>query len=1101
MAINKENVRSLLRQFEFRTLFIEELGWDNYETVHRIKIQDKYFTLEAVAEKRGVQIFVCQPDADGQIPAYPLRRKIDNELRKLAHEHVIIYINKNKTNQRWQWVSREPGKPSQNREEALDTNQSGEALVQKLDGIAITLNEEEALTITDVTKRLRDKFDREKVTKKFYASFKDELSGFIKFLKGIPDEEMQKWYASVMMNRLMFIYFIEKQGFLNGDQDYLKTKLQEFKRTGENKYYREFLCPLFFSGFALKEDDRQPETRKLLGKVPYLNGGLFLEHEIETLHGKNIIIPDSAFSKLFAFFDLYKWHLDDRPISAGDEINPEILGYIFEKYTNQKQMGAYYTKEDITEYISKNTIIPYLFDEAKRQCKIAFEPNVSVWKLLQDDPDRYIYDAVRRGVIDADGKIIPESKLPDFVQVGMKDPKARMFDKRYNLGDAQFFDDLGNSLSLPTETWREYVERRNRCLDLRNKLKGGEVHDINDLITYNLNIRQFAQDVIETCEGPELLKAFWKAICEVTILDPTCGSGAFLFAALNILEPLYYACLARMQVFVEELEASGKQHRPEKFCDFRNVLDKIEQHPNRRYFILKSIIVNNLYGVDIMDEATEICKLRFFLKLVAQLETPEKIEPLPDIDFNIRAGNTLVGYATAADVQKAMTDEGTQGQARLVYDDEKSTYSRLVEKLDDVKALVEQFRKQQIELGGEVTKGAKDTLKTKLKDVEQELNRYLATEYGIDLNKKAVYKRWMESHKPFHWFVEFYGIMRKGGFDVIIGNPPYVEYCKVEKEYSVKGFGTLYCGNVYAFTIERTIAILKNHSRWSFIIPMSAFCTQRMDLLKKLIIDCSMCWIPFFGNRPSTLFSGSQQNLCIPIGKVSKNGSIHYTSKHNRWAVEERSVVFQRISFEIIVESNELFHKFGFNIENRILRKVCKIKNVIPQQVKTSRYPVYYSNAGGYWLHSITKLIHPQISKDKCIYLANRDTQHIFCSMINSSLFFWYWESVGDCYHVTNKEILTIGVPQLPSDVNVLESKLKMLLSDYANKMSVIEKREKTGLTKQEEFYPKYSKSIIDEIDQVLAKHFGFTNEELDFIINYDIKYRMGRGAGNTEDE
>ena len=119
-----------------------------------------------------------------------------------------------------------------------------------------------------------------------------------------------------------------------------------------------------------------------------------------------------------------------------------------------------------------------------------------------------------------------------------------------------------------------------------------------------------AQDVIENCEGPELLRAFWKAITQVTILDPTCGSGAFLFAALNILEPLYEACLDRMQVFLDELEHTREKPRTERFRDFREILERIEQHPNRRYFILKSIIINNLYGVDIMEEAIEICKLR-----------------------------------------------------------------------------------------------------------------------------------------------------------------------------------------------------------------------------------------------------------------------------------------------------------------------------------------------------------------------------------------------------------------------------------------------------------------------------------------------------------
>ena len=156
----------------------------------------------------------------------------------------------------------------------------------------------------------------------------------------------------------------------------------------------------------------------------------------------------------------------------------------------------------------------------------------------------------------------------------------------------------------------------------------------------------------------------------VTILDPTCGSGAFLFAALNILEPLYEACLDRMEAFVAELDRSGEKHRPEKFSDFRNVLERVAAHPSRRYFIFKCIILNNLFGVDIMEEAVEICKLRLFLKLAAQVEPDASkenlgIEPLPDIDFNIRAGNTLVGYATADEVKRCMKEFGG-GQMKLL---------------------------------------------------------------------------------------------------------------------------------------------------------------------------------------------------------------------------------------------------------------------------------------------------------------------------------------------------------------------------------------------------------------------------------------------------
>ena len=184
----------------------------------------------------------------------------------------------------------------------------------------------------------------ERVTKRFYDHFKTEHARFLKFLQGIPDQEMKRWYVSVMLNRLMFIYFIQKKNFLNGDPDYLRTKLTESKMEGNDRYYIDFLCPLFFEGFAKPESERRGEAHSLIGKVPYLNGGIFQRHQIEELHGERIQIPDAAFEALFDFFDQYQWHLDERPLRNDNEINPDVLGYIFEKYINQKEMGAYYTK-------------------------------------------------------------------------------------------------------------------------------------------------------------------------------------------------------------------------------------------------------------------------------------------------------------------------------------------------------------------------------------------------------------------------------------------------------------------------------------------------------------------------------------------------------------------------------------------------------------------------------------------------------------------------------------------------------------------------------------------------------------------------------------
>src|SRR5437763_379511 len=143
-----------------------------------------------------------------------------------------------------------------------------------------------------------------------------------------------------------------------------------------------------------------------------------------------------------------------------------------------------------------------------------------------------------------------------------------------------------------------------------------------------------------------------------------------------------------MQAFVDDLDRSNTKHSPEKYSDFRKTLTAMQdkaRHPSPRYFILKSIILNNLYGVDIMEEATEICKLRLFLKLVAQVNAGEKIEPLPDIDFNIRAGNTLVGYATEAQLDKAL---GRIGHAEYK--------AQLLERAEAARIAFERFRQQQV---------------------------------------------------------------------------------------------------------------------------------------------------------------------------------------------------------------------------------------------------------------------------------------------------------------------------------------------------------------------------------------------------------------------
>jgi hypothetical protein len=911
-----------------------------------------------------------------------------------------------------------------------------------------------------------------------------------------------------MLNRLMFIYFIQKKGFLNNDTDYLRHKLDESKARDKDRFYQDFLCPLFFEGFAKVKEERAEKIQKLLGEIPYLNGGIFMQHQIEKQYGKDIKITDKAFEKLFDFFDTYNWHLDERPLKADNEINPDVLGYIFEKYINQKQMGAYYTKEDITEYISKNTVIPFLFDTAKKKCKVAFEGEHSIWQLLKDDPDRYIYNAIKHGIkvniYEKPPKLLETPlPLPQDIAIGLNDVSKR----------GEWNKPASSDYALPTEIWREVVARRKRYEEIHNKIVQGEISSINDFITYNLDMRQFAQDVISNAEGPDLLYAFWQAIEHVTILDPTVGSGAFLFAALNILEPLYEACLDRMESFLVEWDNSGNKNHPNYSKLFKEILNRVDKHPNHKYFIFKSIIINNLYGVDIMEEAIEICKLRLFLKLVAQVERTEHIEPLPDIDFNIRAGNTLVGFVSIEQIRHAAEQEQT-GQGRLIFGEVEKKIKQIEEKAEVADRAFQMFHKMQTEEGMSPKDftGAKETLRDRLKELSNELDQYMALEYGIDVKKKKDFEKWRNSHQPFHWFTEFYGIIKSGGFDVVIGNPPYVEYSKVKENYIVQGYKTEECGNLYAFIVERNSSLVIKKGRTGMIVPHSAICTDRMESVQHLFTQNSI-WVSTYSIRPAKLFVGVDQRLAIYVTLNDAVSPNLYSSCYYLWNEEFRPyllISIQHANISTIVFPNSIpkIHKL---IEQVLWNKITQFKSL--SESLSGRNILYFHNAPRYWIRAMDFEPYFWNERDgkqmsghvKTLHLLTKEFASVGVAVLNSSLFYWWFIILSDCRDINQREIegFPVGIEQMQEPI---KSKLtglshKLMLDLKQHKYRKEANYKATGKVVYDEFYPKHSKPIIDEIDRVLAQHYGFTDEELDFIINYDIKYRMGQDAEENNKE
>ena len=740
--LRTSEARQLLQRFDFTNLFVEELNWNNPAQTRTITIKDQddvSWQVREIAQLSGFRVFEVIPTSPSTpLPNATTQKFIWKTLDAQSVEKLVIFIDRERTQSLWYWRKREGSRFLERRHPYLK-GQPGDLFLSKLSALVIDLSELDAngnLPITETANRVRAALDIEQVTKAFFRDFQTQHAAFLESIQGISDVRDRRWYASVLLNRLMFIWFMQVKGFLDvarlpdGDRSYLPRQLKASSARGKNKFFSHFLRDLFFEGFAKPDSKRTPLGFLPLGDIPYLNGGLFLPHGIEArIEGdglasgpyQKIRIPDAAFAGLFDLFGRYSWSLNDTPGGDDREINPDVLGYIFEKYINQKEFGAYYTRPEITDYETEQTVHQLILTAARKWTDAAAQLHAA---------------GVTKGAAPRD------------------------------------FETIGDLL----------------------------LHADGGLCQHLL------QDVL-----PKL-----------SLLDPACGSGAFIVAALKTLLNLTTGLIGR---------CTAVNHRP--------VLQWIEHERKQHkapevYWLKKRIITENLYGVDIMEEAVEIAKLRLFLNLVASAEKRDQLEPLPNIEFNLLAGNSLIGLLKVdpADFEKKVSSRnlprakgGEQVRLTLAHEAElgftvestvaptsKETAAAYVaqqsarkydELLREKNRLVDLYRKSTsltqdlVALRAEI-----NAHKAKAREIldRQLLNAFQAE--GIqfhqatwDAKKKSEGKPEKRDLKiddiralqPFHWAYEFDEIMvSRGGFDAIITNPPWENWKPDAKEFFQK---------------------------------------------------------------------------------------------------------------------------------------------------------------------------------------------------------------------------------------------------------------------------------------------------------------------------
>jgi hypothetical protein len=416
-----------------------------------------------------------------------------------------------------------------------------------------------------------------------------------------------------------------------------------------------------------------------------------------------------------------------------------------------------------------------------------------------------------------------------------------------------------------------------------------------------------------------------------------------------------------------------------------------------------------------------------------------------------------------------------------------------------------------------VTAGDKEALRTRLKALDDELNQHLAAEYGVPPRNPKAFDKWLASHKPFHWFVEFYGIMSKGGFDVIIGNPPWTEYSSVRKDYTVRDYVTERCGNLHCLCTERALTLRGPSGYMSFIVQLPMANSSRMASVRNLLRqESGALYVVPFDDRPGKLFEGLEHcRSVIFVSQANRDNtvSVLHTAAYQRWASDVRAHLFPTLHYTDVKQATLLpgiFPKYARTIGESLLMKTRQEgHHRIGTLLSTRPTPhfVFYQEATGYWVKASIGL--PYYARNgqvgapahgRYLYFAQEPVAHAVSAILNSSLFYYYFIVYGDCFHLSDTLVSTFAVPsKLEEDSAITEagSRLARDMRDMARRTTI------TTTDGYEIAYDEYfvwkSKPIIDDIDRVLAEHYGFTDEELDFIINYDIKYRMGAEEGVEE--
>ena len=725
---------------------------------------------------------------------------------------------------------------------------------------------------------IEEAFSLEPVTKEFY---KEIVGIFITLIDSIQlplevdstSDNTKREFALRLLSRLLFCKFLEKKGVI--DQAIFSTTLSD-------NYYHEVLEPLFFSTLNTPKDTRDydlldPHIAALLKQIPYLNGGLFAPQKSDfyspqkpTAYHATLKVPNAPLAELFTLLESYHFSIDEStPDSQEVGLNPELLGLVFESLLSElftdnrkdstaslrKSTGSYYTPREIVQYMCRSSLYQYLLSKMDS----AFGDRVGFLAKNGDCGGKPAVITALGNSLDSPCKAPFLSQKSCREQTALESPTAnlRILEKESRAEQQSSLRvDLSTKQSNSAQAESNQINGARKACNLEKTLSQAKLESSHT-------------EKVDSSAIAEAIHALIFNHDPTTLTQPQKSQILATLQSLKVLDP---ACgsgafpIGLMQELLELGEILGDTRSP--------------------YTRKLEILQSNIYGIDIQPMATEISRLRCFLSLILE-EAPKDIKPLPNLEFKFLSANSLLPLP--------------QAPTNL----DKNIYDEIMQTLLQIR---------------------KDNFSADTKDkpiLEKDYHKAaqsLAKSLVFSQDEQSPLTSWnpYDPHSVAEFFDSEY-MFGLSGFDIVIGNPPYMQVQKgiypashfPYSEGKDKGKQNLYkvfVEHAYNIANDKGISCLITQS--SLMCDLSASYTRNLLLTQTQIQQI----IEFPKNPPTKegrVFKSVLQGTCIVLFVKDKP----LDSQSFNLSINNDKTTINKLAFETIAQKQILdFYPQRFEI-------------------------------------------------------------------------------------------------------------------------------------------------------------------------------------------